>query len=284
MAINVLVNGLLERDSGKTWFTIALYNALRSRGYKVGIYKPISGHDGWRQFNTILESIKRSLLVGEDVLNYLNYTDLKYNIILINPIDFLLIPSDYKSYKSTSEYITSLEDQYKQTILVRISNYEEGFTNYYRIPENYNRVMYSLRMWIDKLYGIFNPIDIDIRQLFNILSTKYIDKILDRSLEILSDENDYVLIEAFNNISTPYKNILRNIDVILTVTPGYIIKPRFKKAMELLKKDLGRYMTTEYLLAEAGVDRLINVPPSKNITELSNYIKNNWSKYQSLIE
>ena len=282
MKMKILVNGLLENNSGKTWTILALHNALRSKGFRVGLYKPISGHSGWRQFNTVLKSIEKRILVCEDVLKYLEYTKAEYPIELINPIDFLLIPTDFNIFRSISEYLMSLENQYRQGVLVRISGFK-GATNHYRVIDNCDRVATSLKPWLDKLIKIFNPIDIDLKQLFNILSTEYVDKILDNSLKMLDKENDMVLIESFNNASIPYKKIIHYIDKILTVTPGYIIEPIISKAKKLLNEKLEKYLTSETLLSETGIQGITLIPPYENINKLSQHILQNWSNYKKTI-
>jgi len=283
MAFKILVNGLLEEDSGKTWITISLYNVLREKGFKVGLYKPISGHDGWRQFNTVLESINRGILVCEDVLKYIRHTDINYPIELINPIDFLLMPTDFTSYRNISEYMISLENQYKQGVFVRISNYEEGFTNHYRIKENYNIIARTLRPWLERLVNIFDPIDISIKQLFSILSTSYLDKILNRNLEELDRENDVILIESFNNVSIPYKEITDYIDRILTITPGYIIRPNANKAKRILRKKLENYLSSEKLISSVDIEYITHIPPERSIDDLSRYLSLNWGRYKKAI-
>ena len=283
MALKILVNGLLEEDSGKTWTIISLYNALEERGFKVGIYKPISGHNGWRQFDTIIESINRKLLICEDALKYLKHTDIKYPVELINPIDFLLIPTDLNAYGNISEYIASLENQYRQGVMLRISSFKEGFTNHYMIKENYNKVVPSLKPWLEKLVRLLDPIEIDIKQLFDILSTNYVDKILNNDLEELDKDNDIVLIESFNNISVPYRKIIKHIDRILTVTPGYIIKLNLDKAIELLNERFEEYLNSEKLLSDAGIESLIRIPPNTSIPSLSSYLSSNWNSYKEII-
>lgn len=282
MNMKILVNGLLENDSGKTWTVLTLHNVLRSKGFRVGLYKPISGHSGWRQFNTILKSIERGILVCEDVLKYLEYTKTEYPIELINPIDFLLMPTDFNIFRNISEYLMSLEDQYRQGVLVRISDFEEESTNHYRIIDNYDKVVTSLKPWLDKLIKIFDPVDIDLKQLFNILSTEYVDKTLDNNLKILDKENDIVLIESFNNASIPYKKIIPYIDKILTVTPGYVIEPTISKAKKLLNEKMEKYLSSDSLLDEAGIENIMYIPPYESVNKLSQYILQNWNRYKKM--
>lgn len=283
MAVNVLVNGLLEMDSGKTWVTIGFYNALRRLGYSVGVYKPISGHNGWRQFNTVLESIKSRTLLCEDVIKYFKYTDIKYSPHLINPVDFLLVPADINNFEDIYEYMSSLEDQYRQAILVRVSNYLGNRVDYYLIRENYRGIMPQIKPWIDKLIESLNPDEVDKKQLFDIVASDYLDKVLNRSLEKLSEENDYVFIESFNNASTPYKKAVDDVDILLTVTPGYIIRPRTDEALTLLKNSLEKYMVSSDLLNRSGIELIAELPPAKDPSQLSQYLTGNWSKYKELI-
>ncbi len=281
--MKILVNGLLEENSGKTWITISLYNVLKNKGFRVGLYKPISGHSGWKQFNTILESVRRKILVCEDVLKYLNHTKIEYPIELINPVDFLLTPTDINIFRRISDYMMSLENQYKQGILARISNFEENSTVHYRIIDNYDKAVSSLKPWLDKLLETLNPTDISLKQLFSILLSDYLDEILNRDLEVLDKENDLILIESFNNASVPYRKIIPYIDKMLSVTPGYVIEPTINKAKKLLGEDLEKYFTSETLLSDAGIQSMMSIPPYEDINKLSRYILQNWVKYRKMV-
>jgi len=273
MAIKILINGLLQYDSGKTWFIIGLSKALSRIGYKLGVYKPLSGHNGWIQFHTILESIKRKILICEDVLKYIHYIDREIDIKLTNPIDFLLVPIDIKRYKDDPfKYINLLDNQYLQTVLIRISDYRENFSNYYRVDENFERSVESLKPWIRKLYEIFDPVNVDIKQLINILTLRYVDEILKYNLKKLDERNDIVLIESYNNASVPYKDIIKDIDLMISVTYGYIIKPYFKKAREFLINKLDEYLTTDHLIKDSGVEDMLRINVDSDPIKLSNHI------------
>lgn len=96
--VKILISGLLVYDSGKTWLAISLAKRLKGYGHRVGIYKPIAGHNAWTQYKTVVISKKLGILVGEDVFNYISILGMGKEIIpFMNPIDILLAPPEVAS-------------------------------------------------------------------------------------------------------------------------------------------------------------------------------------------
>lgn len=277
MAYKILVNGLLTYDSGKTWFVIGLAKALLNKGYEVCVYKPIAGHNGWLQFNTIRESLRKKILMGEDVINFFKYNVVKDNISLINPVDFLLVPPDINKFSDINQYLNTLEDQYKESLLIRISDYKVDSTRYFKIVDNIKYIMSSLRRWIDKLTDVFRPINISLREFLKIFLSRDIDRILNYNLDVMNKKYDYVIIESFNNVSIPYKDLINYVDKIISITHGYSILPDSIKALEELKNNFSRYLTTDQLINEIGYNSVRELPAAVNPRDLSKYIMKNLS-------
>ncbi len=66
--MRVLIDSLIPYDSRKTTTVLSLAKALKKIRVDVGFLKPVSGINGWYQFDCIKESLRLGYLVGEDVL------------------------------------------------------------------------------------------------------------------------------------------------------------------------------------------------------------------------
>lgn len=273
----ILVNGLLTYDSGKTWFTIALAELLRRKGNTVAIYKPIAGHSAWYQFPTVIESLKHGILIGEDVLKYKKLLGLNIDLELVNPIDLLLAPPNPKAYKNIIKYINALEDQFHQVILFRISDYRNKATSHYIIRDNIDKIVPGLSYWIDKLIDKLNPKEILLTDLMRIMFSKKSLEILNRNLNILLENHDIVIVESFNDAAVPYIDVLDDVDVVFTVTPGYVFlldREEFKSVVKeyyLKYGDMGLRMSN--LLGRIRILFDTFISPSTSPVELSYYIE-----------
>ena len=273
----ILVNGLLPYDSGKTYLTIALAKALKNKGYNVLVYKPVAGHSAWYQFNTVINSLKYGILVGEDVVKYKELLGLKTRFELLNPIDLLLAPLNPRSFTNISEYLTLLSSQFSQIVLLRLSDCRDNTTQYYMVKDNIARTIPELKPWIERLIEKFNPKPISVECLLNILKSASISEILDYALNVLKREADIVIVESFNNAAVPYFNILDNINLVLTVTPGYLFKLDVNSFKEIVKAYGLKYGDTG-LSMSAIFDRIrvvydIAIPPVSSICELNLFIE-----------
>ena len=273
----ILVNGLLPYDSGKTYLTIALAKALKNKGYNVLVYKPVAGHSAWYQFNTVINSLKYGILVGEDVVKYKELLGLKTRFELLNPIDLLLAPLNPRSFTNISEYLTLLSSQFSQIVLLRLSDCRDNTTQYYMVKDNIARTIPELKPWIERLIEKFNPKPISVECLLNILKSASISEILDYALNVLKREADIVIVESFNNAAVPYFNILDNINLVLTVTPGYLFKLDVNSFKEIVKAYGLKYGDTG-LSMSAIFDRIrvvydIAIPPVSLIRELNLFIE-----------
>ncbi len=250
--MRVLVNGLLPYESGKTWFVISLANALKLKGYKIAIYKPVAGHSAWYQFNTVEYSIKYGLLIGEDVYKYRKFVGINLDFNLINPIDLLLAPPDPVKYNSVSDYIVALNDQFKQVIMFRISLYDYDLEPiHYMIKDNINNVIDGLKPYIEKLINTLKPYETDINTMIRMIFSKKCADTIVRCLKELMNDHDIVLIESFNDAATPSISILDYITHVITVAPGrlYILdRDDFKR------KTIEQY----YKMGDVGI-RMSNI-------------------------
>ncbi len=273
----ILINGLLPYDSGKTYLTIALARVLMDKGCNVLVYKPVAGHSAWYQFNTVINSLKYGILVGEDVVKYRELLGLKVKFELINPIDFLLAPLNPRLLTNINEYLTLLGDQFSQLVLMRLSNCRNDITQYYVVEDNIVKIVPELKPWIKKLVEKFNPKPVSIEFLLNIVKSTHTSEILDYTLRELKERADIVIVESFNNAAIPYFNILDDVDLVLTVTPGYLFKldnSIFKRVVSkysLMYGDVGLVMSE--IFDKIKVVYEIPLPPVSSVRELIPFIE-----------
>jgi len=273
----VLVNGLLTYDSGKTYVAIALAKALVERGFKVSAFKPLAGHSAWYQFNTVLCSLKYGVLVGEDVLKYKDLLGLGSDIELVNPVDFLLAPLDPNCFEKVEDYLNALCNQFEQLIMARISDCRSGATMYYVVEDNASRAVPGLRPWVKRLVEKFKPKPVSAERFFaDILAQRDIIGSLDYAFNALKSRAEVLVVESFNDAAVPFMDFLSDIDVVLTVTPGYLFKldpEGFKKAVKSSYSKLGeRGLTLDLIFNDIDVESRISLPVVSSVSELATFI------------
>jgi len=273
----VLVNGLLTYDSGKTYVATALAKALIERGLKVSVFKPLAGHSAWYQFNTLLHSLEHGVLVGEDVLKYKELLNLSLDFELVNPVDLLLAPLDPNYFKKVGDYLEALCNQFEQLIMARISDCRNRTTRYYVIEGNASRVVPGLRPWVERLIGRFKPEPITAKRFFaDILNSRDAIESLDYAFNTLKLRADVLVVESFNDAAVPLMNLLNDVDVVLTVTPGYLFRldpEDFKKVVKSFYSKLGeRGLTLSLIFDSIDVKSKISLPIASSVNELATFI------------
>ncbi len=263
----VLVNGLLPYDSGKTWFSIALARGLMFKGFKVSMYKPIAAHSAWYQFLTVINSLKHGILVGEDIIKYISILGLNFSLELINPVDFMTAPLNPKLFSTSKKYLASLEEFFEQIVLARVSTINEN-TKHYLIAANAEKTVNSLKPWIKKLCNKLKPETLSINKLLKIVYSRNVLETLDYNLEKLSEKSDIIIVESFSNASIPYYRFLEKVNMVLTVTPGYVFSlnvKEFKKAVQKLYRTLGDIGLRTDLIIDT-VNKTFEIPVSPSLS------------------
>lgn len=224
MVLRVLISGVIPYDSGKTWLVIFLAKKFLEHGIKVSIFKPVAGHSAWYQYSTVVESFKRGILVGEDIVKYLEVIK-DIDIGITNPIDILLAPPDLLSYVygDVYNYIADLDNQFNQIVLARINKCFDKTTQHFVFRENIIKTPQLLRYELEKLAEKLNATSYDIDSFIKLLKNSVIEDELYKCLEIAEHGKDIVLIESFNNAITPFRKIINYVNILLVVAPGIII-------------------------------------------------------------
>ncbi len=275
--VKILISGLLVYDSGKTWLSISLLKRLREYGYRIGVYKPVAGHNAWMQYKTLVISRRLGILIGEDVFNYIDILGIdREKIILINPIDILLAPPEITNYTKNmrlEEYLIDLENQYKQMVLGRISDCSTRSSIHYIFQENFDNIALSLRNKILELSKLLDARKLALYSFLNMITDKSIEKNLNICLETISKDSDIVIIESFNDAVTPYLSLLEDIDRVIIVVPGALmVYGDASKIYSILKKKVEKHgnrgFKSVYIVNELHPDAVISVEPREDIGTL----------------
>jgi predicted P-loop ATPase/GTPase len=226
-AMRILVSGLNVFDSGKTWVSIAMYKAALACGFKPSIYKPVASFNLWFGYGTYMESMKRKLLLSNDVLfyeNYLKVTDLS----MINPISIALAPLDpdkYRVQRAIESYHRDSQDLFQQIVLSRVSTCN-GKTVHYVFPENLGKLSTIMESRVRELSLALGSTPSKIEEFKAFLVSVSGEEVLTKCEEKLSEGSDLVIIESFSDSLAPYGKSLLESDYIVVVSPSvlYILK------------------------------------------------------------
>ncbi len=237
MASVWLINGLLQYESGKTWFTIALARTLSRHGYRVNVYKPVAGHSAWYQFKTLKNSIRYKILVGEDVVKYKEYLELEQDFSLLNPVDILSAPPSPAKYRVLAEYLAALEVLAEQIVMVRLSDPEKHRHEYLLVETSVEKMVECLRPWIRELINIFNPKQVGLESLLDKMYSPETNTMLIKALDILERSSDILLVESFNDAAIPFYGLLEYIERVFAITPGYFYELDIGEFKKIVKKN-----------------------------------------------
>lgn len=286
--VRVMVSGLLPYDSGKTWLGASLVRLLLSYGVRVGVYKPVAGHNAWSQYPTVVESLRRGVLVGEDVIRYISIVG-DIDVELVNPIDMLLAPPDPLNYLTTSiySYLDDLENQFKQIVLARISFCSNRSTQHLIFRNNIEGVALPLREELEILVARLSAIEDSLEDFIQRLRSSYIEDELMKCLERIEVGREVTVIESFNNAIAPSRKILDGIDTLIVVAPGAVaIYRNIRDVVRTVDELVGRYgergfeaahilsrvkpSATRYIRPRTGID-----VRDESIEQLAKYILSN---------
>jgi predicted P-loop ATPase/GTPase len=272
--VRMLISGLLPHESGKTWVGLTLTRKLVEAGIKVGVFKPVAGHNAWYQYRTVVESLSRGVLVGEDIVRYLGIVK-DLDVEISNPIDILLAPPSIEKYlkKDVESYLDDLENQFKQMVLARVSTCIPRYTNHYVFKENLDNISPYLKEVLEKLVLKLKAIDISIENFIKILRTPKIEDMLSKCLEVVEQGKDVVIIESFNNAIAPYTRILRETDMILIVSPSTILiyKDKVGEVLSTLTNLISKVgekgFETINIVTKLKPDEILHVKPRLDVDE-----------------
>ncbi|MEM3926430.1 MAG: ATPase [Desulfurococcaceae archaeon] len=259
--MQILVTGLLPHESGKTTITLELSKRLRNRGYRVFYLKPVAGHSGWYQPDTLQYTAELGLLIGHDAYVVARELGLLSKIRLVNPLDVLTFPLDPLEYRrGFKAYVNTTMSLSEQAILARLSDPVSDIDTYFLFPDN---VKYLSRYLRKVLESVLNNIvkarahiyDKPVNFLEELLDNESIYNSIDRSLKSIIEEYDVIVIEGYNDVAAPTRLALES-DIVLIASPSkLLIYPgsRYRMSVEALTPDLKTWrVKTSSVLDLAG--------------------------------
>ncbi|MEM1720428.1 MAG: hypothetical protein QW432_03575 [Desulfurococcaceae archaeon] len=238
----ILVTGLIPYDSGKTWFVLSSASYARSTGLRVGVFKPVAGHNLWYSPRTIKKSIELGLLVGNDVTLYYENGFVK-DPALNNPLAIATIPPDPRFYEQSMDtYMADLESMYSTAVLSRITNCRSKATRHYYYPESLKRAPPATRRTLEKMLLALHAEESSIDELVKYMESANSEESLNECLELIRGGNNVVFIESFNDAIAPYASLLGKVNAIVVVAPGRVfVYEDVKTLKELVVSNVEKY-------------------------------------------
>ncbi|HIP65400.1 MAG TPA: hypothetical protein EYH08_02600 [Pyrodictium sp.] len=282
----LLVCGLLEFDSGKTWATVGLARYLIERGYNVEVYKPVAGHNLWYSSKGVRYTRKLGVLVGDDVATYIEVLGVS-EPHRVNPIDLALAIPRLRGLdsRSMSEYRLAFQSQDKILTLARFTDPITGNTTHFLVVDNLDRIAPSTRKLVEELTLKLKTQKTELKPLLAFLSSKHVAEVLEFGATLLEKQADVLIIESFNNVLEPYGGLLAKTDLIIVVTPGYAIILHDVETVKEIAMRLSQLLGVEGLRTNlvlekpevASTAKLIEIEylgkPGEQVKKLGRYIE-----------
>ncbi|RUM46656.1 MAG: hypothetical protein DSY37_04720 [Hyperthermus sp.] len=215
--ITILVVGLLEQDSGKTWLGTSIAY-IGAEQVKTGAYKPVGGFNVWYSYRALRESLnKYSVIAGGDALNYARITG--QDIREVNPIALALAFPDPASLSGAASYLTRASSLQSSLIMARFST--PTSTTHYLAADNLKLLPAQVKNEVREIAEKLKAIPVNADQILSLLQNPIIEDALNTVLKGIVDSNELVVIESFNNALLPYMGLdLDLIDFIIVTAPG----------------------------------------------------------------
>ncbi len=243
-SIKVLITGLYEKRSGKTYLASAILYALRTLGFKPGFFKPLSIHNWFTEYDTTLENLRFKSLFSRDVATLSQIAKIKDPYELLNPVDVLTAPLDptvFINARVPDMYYSFSHDLLKTTLMARFSRYEDGVLyNRYLINEWALRrnILLVDEELIDRIMKNADEIaEIDTTKTFAYLMNKNFMNSVRSCLKAIESRYQIVVIESYGDLAWPLPRETR-VSIVFAVAPGRVLiyeASRFKMAVELKK-------------------------------------------------
>ncbi|RLE66649.1 MAG: hypothetical protein DRJ38_01020 [Thermoprotei archaeon] len=246
----MLITGLLEKNSGKTYLAAAILYALRKLGFKPGFFKPISIHNWFTDYDTTLDNLRSKSLYCKDVAMLSQIARIRIPYELLNPIHFLTAPLDpcvFINARVPDMYYSFSYDLLKTTIIARFSRYEEErLYNIYLFNE------WALQrniLLIDE--EILDRITRNADEVLRVNAIKNFVYLMNKNflnsthtcLKAIEDKHHVIIVESYSNVAWPLPPQIQ-VAFVLAVSPGRVLiyeASKFKMAVELKKPLRGLY-------------------------------------------
>ncbi|AMM54912.1 ATPase [Pyrococcus kukulkanii] len=224
---SLLIVGILPYDSGKTTLALSLIREALEHGIDVGVAKPVSGFNGWYQYEYLLKSVEFGFLIGEDSYKLHMMAKSSDPIYLESPVTALLLPPDPERVGWKSSSYTAIS-YHTNVVLLRI------LEDHFHVPDNIKKLTRPMQEVIAPLIEATKPLEIKAEDVQYLIMEGREEA--DRTLEIIRDHHELTIIESYNNLAAPCASAL-NSDLVIAVAPGKAVildGERYKKAIHAI--------------------------------------------------
>jgi len=266
LTIVILVNGMLNIDSGKTIMAYNIIKFLRKEGYKVAPFKPIGAVDIWRSSWVLKEIEENGAVVSGDAVILNSAIPGEADIRRINPIALILTPIDPSRFNwSSRPYENLMVTLSRRTSLMRLTSCGSGGNRTVHLVniEALQRSPKEIRRTLGELSNSLNPRGIKVKDSDIERFIKESVPKAELCLAILTSYYEIVVIESHDDTAIPIPSALEA-NLVITVAPGkaaILDGEKFKKAV-LALASIGSTLTlnSREILSIAGVSNEIDLP------------------------
>lgn len=274
MPNRVLITGIQEKNSGKTFVTELLGHILNKNNQPFEVYKPVSGSHYYYQASNVFFGLSYGTIISQDLrtTHQAVHPDCNRPLELLNPIHTLFFTHNLGSYVQNrmKDYINGSLDQ---PGLVRY-----GLANLEGKVERH--ILYNPSLMPESLHPLLNNAmktkEFATLDELQRLDAQLTTKALETTWRSLRNEN-VVLTEAFN-MYIPPPVITKDVDVVLLVGPGIVASvntQRFHQALEFLHNGIS---PMNKIIELTGVEEVREVPLFRSVHDLEG---GKWSELQN---
>jgi predicted P-loop ATPase/GTPase len=264
--VTILVNGLLELDSGKTVMAYSLTKILAREGFNVIPFKPLGAVDIWRSSWVLKEVEERRSVVSGDAVILKSAVPAELPIERINPVALILSPVDPSRLGwSQRPYQNLMLSLPRRTSLLRLTFCKrEAHESYHFINEEaISRSPKSIR---DLLLEVSDK----LRPRASSVGDRDVEKLIQSSVAYAEScfisfrsSAEVIIVESHDDTALPLPSVL-DADLVISVAPGkagIIEGKKFSDAIRVLSS-MGATLTlnTREVLNVTGVTKEINLP------------------------
>ena len=269
MTLRVLVAGLLEHDSGKTWLSYAL---ARLAGSTAAVYKPIGGFNAWYSMRVLRESERLGLLLGNDALLYHRLSGA--DPAVLNPVAYATVPPDpLTAVRAPARYLASLASLEAGLAVWRLPLQGCGSAVHAYSPEALDSAPPGLARLLRRLVARLSAARASAREFLEVLGRGLLDEALEECRERLEAGKKLLVVESYNNAAVPYRGLdLCSMDFYLVAAPGRALLYPAERACRAL--EVTGLERVDRLLPYLGAPLAsLELPPAESPEELADALE-----------
>ena len=281
--LKILVVGLIPYEAGKTTVAKAVVGELVSRGFSVGVSKPVAGHNLWYQSASIRNTLEHKVLVGEDAVALKRIAGIEDPIEIINPLDIALAPIDPIYYlKNLRGFHEILSSMISSAIMMRISlclDKSRVETNHFLVKDRFDRLPKTIRVLVSRIASSIKPqpVYIESEVLEELFLRGYIAA--ETCYNAIKNLYQVLVIESFNDSATPISSI-EDISSVIAVSPGKTLiydGETYSKALKVVlgvdTRLRGSWPSTSEISRLINPVVILDTPHIEDIDEYNRYVE-----------